>query len=297
MSQSTTAQRGIKWMDEGSQRSPETTYQKERLGTVALPALTRPRQGGELTDHERAWPRRMRTAAAEVLCEWGLNDLLRDVQVVVSELVTNAVLHTAASRIAVRMNLFTGTVRIEVDAATDTRSPVRRSPGPEQEHGRGLMIVDELASRWDVAEEGNVVWCEIDYQVTASQPPAQQALTFERQQLPVDSLAGPALARTFVRARATAQGWKGDVEEAARAIGVAATMNWATQLGLAISQDGALLVEIEDEQRGSSSADPTIAAVFQTMVGAEIRWTPTSTGRVGRAALPILRVERVGGAV
>lgn len=276
----------------------QTPAQEHKLlGVAELPSLTRPARGGALTDAERNWPRRMRAAATETLREWGLNDLQDDVQIVVSELVTNAVLHTAASRIAVRMNLFTGTVRIKVDAAMDTCSPVRRSPGPEQEHGRGLMIVDELASRWGVAEEGNVVWCEIDYQVTASHPPTQQALTFERKQLPGDGFAGPALARTFVRDRATAQGWKGDVEEAALVVGVAATMNWATQLGLAISENGALLVEIEDEQPGPSSADPTIAAVFQTMVGAEIRWTLTSTGRVGRAALPILRVERVGGAV
>ncbi|MFD0371118.1 ATP-binding protein [Streptomyces sp. NPDC127114] len=269
---------------------------RQPLGTIALPVLTRPNRGGELTDAERAWPRRMRTAAAEVLREWGLHDLRDDVQTVVSEFVTNAVLHTTASRVEVRLSLYVRTVRIEVEAATATRLPARRAPAPEQEHGRGLVIVNELASRWGHTEDTSIVWCEIDFAVTAPAPPAQQTLSFERQSLPKDGPAGPAMARAFVRRVATSRGWKGDMEEAAHAIGVAAAMNWATQLGLTIGRDGALLVEIEDEQHERSLADPTIVAVFKAMMGAEIHWTPTSTGRVGRAALPVLHVARLGGA-
>ncbi|MGW6565922.1 hypothetical protein [Streptomyces sp. NPDC054975] len=100
----------------------------------------------------------------------------------------------------------------------------------------------------------------------------------------------------FVRRQATAGGWKGDVEGAARAIGVAATIiKEPTQLGLAVGEDGALLVEIEDAQRGSTTADQVIASFFQHLTGAQLYWSDTSTDRAARAALPVRRVERVGG--
>ncbi|MFF7183157.1 ATP-binding protein [Streptomyces sp. NPDC008121] len=276
--------------------TPTRTEESERLRAVELPTLTRPTRGAELTDAERAWPRRMRTAAAEMLREWGLSDLASDVQVVVSELVTNAVLHTSARQIAVRMSLHTETIRIEVEACAATRSPARCAPGPDQEHGRGLLIVEELASRWGTDKVGEVVWCEIDYKVTTPVHPAQQVLTFERHSLPAGAPTVSGTARTFVRYLATARGWKGNVEEAARVIGMAATLSRSTQLGLAIGQNGALHVEIEDKQPESTRADQVLANVFHCVTGAELQWSRTPTGRVARAALPVQHVERIGGA-
>ncbi|GAA1719373.1 hypothetical protein GCM10009680_71030 [Streptomyces yatensis] len=46
--------------------------------------------------------------------------------------------------------------------ARDERRPVLRNQGDETEDGRGLLLVDALASKWGVAERGvgKTVWCE-----------------------------------------------------------------------------------------------------------------------------------------
>ncbi|AGP58839.1 ATP-binding protein [Streptomyces rapamycinicus] len=52
--------------------------------------------------------------------------------------------------------------RIEVSDARDERRPVLRDQEDEAECGRGLLLVDALASKWGVAERGvgKTVWCE-----------------------------------------------------------------------------------------------------------------------------------------
>lgn len=84
------------------------------------------------------------------------------VPVVVSELVTNAVLH-AASTARIQVLVGDGVVRVEVHDA-DPTLPVPRHPSPETVTGRGLMLVDALTDRWgaEVTDGGKVVWFEID---------------------------------------------------------------------------------------------------------------------------------------
>ncbi|AIV35878.1 ATP-binding protein [Streptomyces sp. R1] len=85
----------------------------------------------------------------------------------VSELVTNAVVHTGRS--AVLRLVLPGavteeaTVRLEVDDASD-RAPVPRCAGGEATGGRGLALVDGLADRWGWSREGagKRIWCELD---------------------------------------------------------------------------------------------------------------------------------------
>ena len=79
----------------------------------------------------------------------------------VSEVATNALVH-GAGRIEVRV-LVTGRVlRVEVaDASTDLPAP--RRGGTLDEGGRGLTLVDVLASSWgaEADELGKVVWFEV----------------------------------------------------------------------------------------------------------------------------------------
>jgi hypothetical protein len=96
----------------------------------------------------------------------------------ISELVTNAVVHTGCP--AVLRMLFpeqgdggaggrgglgpgSGTVRVEVADASG-RGPRRRSAGEEATNGRGLELVDGLADRWGWHPEGagKRIWCEVD---------------------------------------------------------------------------------------------------------------------------------------
>ncbi|MFF5404197.1 ATP-binding protein [Streptomyces misionensis] len=88
----------------------------------------------------------------------------------VSELVTNAVVHTGRPAV-LRLSLPgartvaapSPTVRVEV---TDTcsRAPVPRCVGQDATGGRGLALVDCLADRWGWSREGagKSIWCEVD---------------------------------------------------------------------------------------------------------------------------------------
>ncbi len=84
------------------------------------------------------------------------------IAVVVSELVTNSVLH-AGSTARVIVVVDERCVRIEVHDA-DPTLPVRRDPGPQTVSGRGLLLVDALTDRWGAgaAGDGKVVWFELD---------------------------------------------------------------------------------------------------------------------------------------
>lgn len=108
-------------------------------------------------------PRRARELVGEALDEQVDREIREDAAVVVSELVTNAVIH-AGTTVAVRIHLLDeGGVRIEV---ADSRSwpPVPRRLAPESVGGRGLVLVEALAGKWgvDPTPEGKVVWAEID---------------------------------------------------------------------------------------------------------------------------------------
>ncbi len=83
-----------------------------------------------------------------------------DAVLVLSELVTNAVLHAGgADRITVDCR--DGSIRIDVhDGATDAARVPDVAP---EVGGRGLRIVEALAERWgsDPLDAGKVVWAEL----------------------------------------------------------------------------------------------------------------------------------------
>ena len=105
---------------------------------------------------------RARRFVDEVLSRWQCGDLLDDVQLLVSELVTNAVVH-AGSEVEIAVRLLVDSVRIEVvDRAPDAKLRPS-SPAVEDESGRGLLLVETLASAWGVEplDGGKAVWFEV----------------------------------------------------------------------------------------------------------------------------------------
>ncbi|WP_231156417.1 ATP-binding protein [Streptomyces sp. CNZ748] len=86
----------------------------------------------------------------------------------VSELVTNAVVHTGCPAV-LRLSLpgqdaaEEVTVRLEV-ADRSGRAPVPRCVDGDATGGRGLALVDGLADRWGWSTEGTGkrIWCELD---------------------------------------------------------------------------------------------------------------------------------------
>jgi anti-anti-sigma factor len=102
-----------------------------------------------------------------------------------SELVTNAVIHPAPGNdqpIAFRISAYPNRVLVEVIDSGPGFDPDRlpeRAPKPES-GGRGLMVVDRLASRWGIrpSSEGDgrfCVWYELEPESLQSGVAAQQA--------------------------------------------------------------------------------------------------------------------------
>ena len=96
-----------------------------------------------------------------------LNGRLGDVELMLSELVTNAVKHGAAAaddEVRVEVESEPGLVRVIVsDPGTGFRF-TPRAPGDDTTAGWGLYLVDRLADRWGAGrEQGRTrVWFEID---------------------------------------------------------------------------------------------------------------------------------------
>jgi serine phosphatase RsbU (regulator of sigma subunit)/anti-sigma regulatory factor (Ser/Thr protein kinase) len=109
--------------------------------------------------------RRARSLIRSPLRRWGLGDLIPVAELVVSELVTNAVRY-AQGTIGLRL-VFEGGLFIEVidDSAA---VPRLRHADSDDERGRGLQVVSQLAHRWGTrrAGSGKVVWCELTVPTT-----------------------------------------------------------------------------------------------------------------------------------
>jgi anti-sigma regulatory factor (Ser/Thr protein kinase) len=113
-------------------------------------------------------PRQLRSAAVaralteRVLTGWGIADLIADAQVVVSELVTNALVHAGTSA-ELRLAHHHRSLRIAVvDHGPGTPDP--HAPSEARIGGRGLQIVDAISNAWGVENitgDGKLVWAEL----------------------------------------------------------------------------------------------------------------------------------------
>jgi anti-sigma regulatory factor (Ser/Thr protein kinase) len=122
-------------------------------------------------------PGSARAYVKDVLNRWGMSDLSYTAELVVSELVTNAVKGSTDSsgepvyadgRMAViRLCVMSDGTRvlIEVHDQSDM-PPVPRDAGDSAESGRGLLLVETLAARWGwhfkPAQLGKVVWAVLE---------------------------------------------------------------------------------------------------------------------------------------
>ncbi|WP_229925783.1 ATP-binding protein [Streptomyces longispororuber] len=84
---------------------------------------------------------------------------------VVSELVTNAIVHTASRTVVCEIRTEADTVRIAIrDEGCGSGVPRPTGlRGPDEEHGRGLLLVSAVSNAWGVQQSGTglSVWAEL----------------------------------------------------------------------------------------------------------------------------------------
>ncbi|NGO11882.1 SpoIIE family protein phosphatase [Streptomyces sp. HC44] len=100
-----------------------------------------------------------RRRAADQLTTWGLQDAVPTTELIVSELVTNAIRHASAP-IQLRL-IRTAALICEVSDASSTAPHLRRARTLD-EGGRGLFLVGQLAERWGTRHTptGKTIWAE-----------------------------------------------------------------------------------------------------------------------------------------
>ncbi|MET9604663.1 SpoIIE family protein phosphatase [Streptomyces sp. NPDC006512] len=111
-------------------------------------------------DPEETAPGRARRFARRALTRWGLEDLSDSLELLVSEVVTNAVRY-AERPVTLRL-LRTDVLRCEV-GDDSPQLPRQRRARDTDEGGRGLFLVNRLARRWGATRlsSGKVVWFEL----------------------------------------------------------------------------------------------------------------------------------------
>jgi PAS domain S-box-containing protein len=108
-----------------------------------------------------------RKLAARQLTEWGLEELAFTTELVVSELVTNAIRHAECP---LRLRLIRDrALTCEVSDGSAT-APHLRHPRATDEGGRGLLLVSQFSERWGTrfVPGGKVIWAE----QSLTEPPA-----------------------------------------------------------------------------------------------------------------------------
>ena len=128
---------------------------RQRTGQTALHLAAVPTSAGQA----RAFTR-------EALQGWDVDDVVDDALVVVSELVSNAVMH-ARTDCELRLSVSPVALRVEVlDSGRGTPDPLASSS--TRDHGRGLHLIGALAAAWGVEPvdgpvdgPGKMVWAEL----------------------------------------------------------------------------------------------------------------------------------------
>jgi anti-sigma regulatory factor (Ser/Thr protein kinase) len=103
--------------------------------------------------------RAARVFAATTVAGWGVDPA--EIETVVGELAANAYAH-ARSPFTVSLNRFDQRVSVEVEDRS-FEMPVLTIGPPDAPRGRGLIMVDAIASAWGTRETlaGKIVWAEV----------------------------------------------------------------------------------------------------------------------------------------
>ncbi len=158
------------------QRVPVASVTRELLATRDAARRGRPHERVALPGGSDRTPAVARTLVRTWLLAWGIPDAQTDDPVlVVTELTTNAVVHTTSPQVVVEVQI-TGRgelrrLRLRVSDHGPHSGPIRIPPAVDEQDdgqdvfalsdsGRGLAMVDTLAHRWGTVQRqtGTLVW-------------------------------------------------------------------------------------------------------------------------------------------
>lgn len=106
----------------------------------------------------------VRRALRELLGPAAVSPIGRAGQLVCSELVNNVLMHTRGGGWLSVWWVPDRLLRLELEDTDPALPPLPSVPSVSQLHGRGLHIVDTIASRWGMqrSPRGKTIWCELD---------------------------------------------------------------------------------------------------------------------------------------
>lgn len=124
-------------------------------GSIALPRL-------DLLDPTVS-PKAARTSVTDACGSWRLAQLADTASLLASELVTNAVRHAHPPISLHIRKLSARRIRVEVLDGSTASAQLNPNPDTTAVSGRGLFIIDALATHWGYqrAGDGKIVWFEL----------------------------------------------------------------------------------------------------------------------------------------
>lgn len=132
------------------------------------------RYGFALPAHAESVCRARRLARAR-LDRWGTTDeTLETAILIISELVTNAVVHAPGDHVMCELREENGRLHIAVEDQGFGPTGPQLHRVSDDEHGRGLLLVDALSSSWGTRDTsgygaGRVVWAELPHEAGQGQ--------------------------------------------------------------------------------------------------------------------------------
>ncbi|MYX15528.1 ATP-binding protein [Streptomyces sp. SID8374] len=116
--------------------------------------------GRSMVSADRRRPGQLRRMNCALLKLWDLQPCIDAAALVLTELVTNAFQHGGGEDITVTWSADGTHLTIQVEDSSSVR-PVLRTADESSESGRGLSIVEALADKWGVSEDGHTAHCAL----------------------------------------------------------------------------------------------------------------------------------------
>ncbi|MGW2016845.1 ATP-binding protein [Streptomyces sp. NPDC001927] len=262
------------------------------------------RASTELSESDALWPGRLRQVVRASFTRWGCVDVVETAELLLTELLTNALRHATGPDVRVRVYLCDDQCVIEVNDGSPRR-PELRNAGVDEESGRGLLLVDAMADSWGTSDDGTTTWCAIPltertHEMALAAPPAQ-VLHETALPLPPNSNAIGA-ARVNARTLLTIMAWPGPHNAAVDVLHV--LVRNAVEHGLAETSAGRrleawlrinerleLLIDVQDHTPDFPRFDEAVRGELgrglwgAQRLGAELSWFPDGQGKTVRATL------------